>query len=309
MNILISTTTGWNIGDEFIRMGVQHLLEQVVENPTYIFYDRNPDYFIDYPGNWEMGSNHFSNRMNNPIDWDIIDLVVLAGSPEFLHGPLTPIYEGLKTRPHIPLWAIGVGYSNRKLAPLTEAESIVLARDNTIITVRQEDIKDKLPKSAHYLPCPAIFCIDKLQGIPSFPSEETAVILQAPEGNQAISEELYNKMLTIPGDKMVHYIDDFVFLTKRGIKAYYEPDPYIFLTKLKKYSNVHTTRLHGAIAGLSNWANVSIHYDENNHRIKQAIKPFEPILNQPRGSEGLAAIRKFKYELKEQYIDILKKHC
>lgn len=301
MNILLSTTTGWNIGDEFIRYGVKFLLEQKYQNITYIYYDRNPDYFVDYPGNWEMGSGHFSNRMNNNIQWDIIDMVVLAGSPEFLHGPLTPIYEGLQKNPHIPLLCIGVGYSNPVIAALTDAEKEVLSRDSTVIIARQPGLE--LPKKPIVLPCPALFCHDYLlhdrQFLDDFPHKPIGVVVSAPEGNQRISPETYKHVINIDGDKLVHYIDDYVYLQKRGIKAYYNPEPQEFLTKLWEYKEVHTSRLHAGVAALSAH-NKAIFY-HNSHRITQALIPFVPVFM------GNKSIYEFKDETIRAYLDILDK--
>jgi len=105
MNILISTTTNWNCGDDFIRMGVKNILKHIFpKTPNYIHYDRNPNNMVNYPEDQSMKQNLRGTFMNNHIDWEIIDLVVLAGTPEWLHTPLEPIYNGLATRPHIPLW-------------------------------------------------------------------------------------------------------------------------------------------------------------------------------------------------------------
>ncbi len=109
-------------------------------------------------------------------------------------------------------------------------------------------------------------------------------------------------MLRIPGDIFVHYIDDYVYLQKQGIKAIYEPDPILFLKRLKSYLTIYSTRLHGAIAGFSNMATVYIEND-NNYRIEQAIKPFYPIL----AVVDICIISQFKEITKKAYIDILKK--
>ena len=161
MNILISTTSNWNPGDDFIRYGVEYLLyKKYGDNINYIHYNRNPDYFKS--DIWEMGSGHKSNMMNDPIDMSLIDMVVLAGSPEFLHGPLKPLYEALSQHPHIPLLAIGVGYSNDVNGiSLTVSEYNVLKRDNSIIICRQYDLAHRLEsllqKPIPVLPCPGVF--------------------------------------------------------------------------------------------------------------------------------------------------------
>ena len=142
MNILISTTTNWNVGDDFIRMGVQHLLDEVYPDANYIHYDRNPNNFVSFPDNQKPKKYQLGNIMTGTIDWSSIDLVVLAGSPEFLHEPLHPIYSGLVSHPNIPLWAIGVGYTYPQLLKrLTVAEKTVLSRPTTKIIVRQHDLK------------------------------------------------------------------------------------------------------------------------------------------------------------------------
>lgn len=184
MNILISTTTNWNPGDDFIRYGVKNLLKNLYPNVIYIHYDTNPDYFkVD---EWAMGSGHKSNTMNNPIDWSMINLVVLAGSPEFLHGPLRPIYEGLYEHRDIPLLAIGVGYSN-EMSQLTLSleEHMVLSRDNTCIITRQNDLQkelsDRLARTVYCLPCPALFAHERVDKKIS-----ALLIPQADKGNQSI---------------------------------------------------------------------------------------------------------------------------
>jgi len=300
MNILLSTTTGWNIGDDFIRFGCQYLLEKYFQKtPTYIYYDRNPDFFT--PGIWQMGSNHKSNRMMNPINWKIIDLVVLAGSPEFLHGPLKPLYEGLMDNPHIPMIALGVGYSLPKLSPLTKEELTVLKRPNVKISTRQESLKDQLQNVLQRndivaLPCPALFCTDyKLEYTTK--EKDTGVIVQAPGGFQAIDESLANKLLNIPGNKLCHYIKEYEWLQEKNIQAFYNPEPEEFLKEIAKYKTIHSSRLHGCIAALSNYAHVIPHYSEDNFRIIEGLKMYENVL----GCSDPQKIIDFKIQTEEKY--------
>ena len=98
---------------------------------------------VDWPSNQNLLPNHGGNFMNKP-KWEDVSLVVLAGSPEFLHHPLAPIYEGLVNHPEIPLWAIGVGYTEPQFVlPLTDAERIVLKRESTLIISRQKELSER----------------------------------------------------------------------------------------------------------------------------------------------------------------------
>lgn len=287
MNILISTTTNWNVGDDFIRMGVQHLLDEVYPDANYIHYDRNPNNFISFPDNQTPKKYQLGNIMTGTIDWDSIDLVVLAGSPEFLHEPLQPIYEGLLTRPEIPLWAIGVGYTYPQLLKrLTVAEKTVLSRPTTKIIVRQHDLKKILLEQGvtneiNVLPCPAIFCNGEYS---SNNSKDKLFII----------DEKYS---VVGGDIATASID--FFKQQNGNNIFFDSDPYRFLKKIRQYGIVISQRLHGAIAALSCGAYVECISED--YRVKSAIKLFNPILS----CNDRYKILYFKTETKQQYLKIL----
>ena len=263
MNILISTTSNWNPGDDFIRYGVEYLLSKKYgDNINYIHYNRNPDYFkLDV---WEMGSNHKSNNMNGPIDMSLIDMVVLAGSPEWLHGPLKPLYEALKNHPNVPLVAIGVGYSfpMDQIHPLTDIERDVLYRPNTTIITRQYDLAEHIQKyifhqnKIYTLPCPGVFSSNRVKSKKR--TELYASIIQAPHGPQAISQADYNDTMKYIKDYpqfdnlISHYIEDFKHF-KRG---YFSSDAQQLANEICKYRILLTNRLHGGLMALGNDAEV-----------------------------------------------------
>lgn len=276
MNILISTTTNWNPGDDFIRYGVKNLLTDYFKKEiNWIHYDRNPDFFKK--DEWEMGADHKSNCMNNPIDWSIVDMVVLAGSPEFIHGPLKPLYDGLVNYPKIPLLAIGVGYSDpMENIKLTKNEYDVLSRKNTLIITRQEDLQDKLielltPKIPIYcLPCPALFAAENMT--PKVWQDKTLYIPQSYEGNQAIELKDYEELGNMDGlnsDTLCHYIEDF-----KTFGGYYSSEPLDLLKKIIQYPVIITNRLHGGIPALAKSAQVT--FINTSNRVQKALKPFEP---------------------------------
>lgn len=299
MNILISTTSNWNPGDDFIRFGVKNLLSEVYPETNYIHYDRNPDYFI--PGTGDMGSDHKSNIMNNPIDWHLIDLVVLAGSPEFLHGSLTPIYDGLVNNPHIPLLAIGVGYSfEMDRLTISDNEKLVLGRDNTTIITRQYDLQEKLRellgKHIYCLPCPAVFASRY------FPIHNGKLaILQAPTGPQGIDLEDYEttKEITQEGnyDKAFHYIEDL----KHFRSGFFTSEAKDLLNKITQYKTVVSNRLHGGIVALGSGAKVRLINTSN--RVQKALEPYSIYL---KNGEYFMS-EKEKSELKKAYIELIKR--
>jgi hypothetical protein len=300
MNILISTTINWNPGDDFIRFGVKNLLNNVYSDINYIHYDRNPDYFVS--GTSDMGSGHKSNIMNNPIDWSLVDMVVLAGSPEFLHGSLTPIYSGLIDNPQIPLLAIGVGYSfEMERLTISENELKVLSRDTTLIITRQYDLQEKLKellnKEIHCLPCPAIFASDWVY----VENGKTLAILQAPTGPQGLSEDDEESMrIFLWGnecDIATHYIEDLKFF-KSG---FFTTEPKELLSKITEYSNVVSNRLHGGIVAMG--AGAKVRFINTSNRVQKALEPYEKY--QKNGEYFVP--KKDKDILKNSYIEIIEK--
>lgn len=261
MNILISTTTNWNPGDDFIRIGVKNLLKNIFPNANYIHYDRNPNNMVNWPHDQNMKFGLHGNFMNNPIRWELIDLVVLAGSPEFLHHPLAPVYEGLVDHPEIPLWAIGVGYSEPHwLVPIKDNEKEVLGRKNTLIICRQYDLSERLidllHKEVFTFPCPALFCFEK------FPEKTRDTVRW----------------------NLVHSLEEL-----KNPGTYFNSDPYDMLNFIGSHRSVISKRLHGAIAGISSGAYTTL--QNGSFRAQAAIKLFEDVMESTPGK-----IAQFKIE-------------
>lgn len=274
MNILISTTTNHNPGDDFLRIGVKNILKHIFpETPNYIHYDRNPNNMVDWPYDQNMKAGLRGTFVNTPIYWKDIDLVILAGSPEFLHHPLTPIYEGLVDHPEIPLWAIGVGYSESQFVlPLTDSEIKVLKRENTLIITRQQELTDRLTdileKEIFTLPCPALFCFEK------FPEKTKG---------------------TLTPYQISHSLEEMTEDT------FFSSDPYDMLNFIGSHRYVTSNRLHGAIAGISAGAFVTL--DNGSFRAQSAIKLFDEVIQ-----SDPTTIAAFKTKTLNNYINIIQNH-
>lgn len=278
MNILISTTTNHNCGDDFIRLGCKNILNKILPNPNYIHYDRSPNNMWKWPDDQNMRSGLHGTFMNSPINWKIIDAVVLAGSPEFLHHPLEPIYEGLVDHPEIPLWAIGVGYSEPSwVVPISQMEIEVLRRKNTLIISRQYDLSERLidllNREAHTLPCPALFCFSK------FPDKTRN---------------------TLYWQQIAHSLEEITPDT------YFNSDPYDMLNFIGSHRIVQSKRLHGAIAGISSGSSTTL--INGSFRAQAAIKLFEDVME-----SKPEKIEQFKKETLFKYYKILSEyglpHC
>jgi hypothetical protein len=274
MNILISTTTNHNCGDDFIRIGAKNILKHIFPfTPNYIHYDRNPNNMVSWPQNQNISEGLHGTFMNNPIDWKKIDLVVLAGSPEFLHHPLAPIYEGLINHPEIPLLAIGVGYSEPEFVlPLTIAEKEVLVRPSTLIITRQKELTYRIyretGKPSYCLPCPALFCLE------TFPEKTKG---------------------TITPYQIAHSLEEITEHT------FFSSDPYDMLNHIGEHEFVISNRLHGAIAGISSGAVVTLENDS--FRAQSAIELFSEVMQGTKQK-----IYEFKNKTLNQYLSILKQH-
>ena len=272
MNILMSTTTNWNSGDDFIRIGVKNILKHIFPfTPNYIHYDRNPNNMVRWPDDQNMKFNLHGTFMNSPIDWKKIDLVVLAGSPEFLHHPLAPIYEGLVDHPEIPLWAIGIGYSEPEFVlPLTDSELNVLSRESTLIITRQKELTDRiywgLVKQSHALPCPALFCFEK------FPDKTRGSLMPF---------------------QIAHSLDELTEYT------FFSSDPLDMLNFIGSHKYVTSKRLHGAISAISSGAFVTLENDS--FRCQSAIELFDEVMQ-----FDPASITTFKTRILNNYINIIK---
>ena len=113
MNIVFSTTRQWNPGDEFILLGTINLLQEYFEqqkdkgikNNFYfnpIIYNRNPQIrrarkrdFIKMIDNF-LGKDFIEKFRDNSVKdrkpMDYTDLVVFAGSPDWIGRRLKKLY-------------------------------------------------------------------------------------------------------------------------------------------------------------------------------------------------------------------------
>jgi len=291
MNILVSSTRQWNPGDEFIRKGVERLLHGIIgPGHNWLLWNRNPDLFMNRWQDGRMRTDFLTNSVHDPA-LDVVDLVVFAGTPEWLGQPVEQIYRKLLTQPSVPVLVLGAG-SGSAMPQLAAHESEVLNRDNVFITTRSYDLAESLnsqlatPKAIP-LPCPAFYSANGTSALPD--RRRVGVIVQnSAVVNQSVGEDLVQGLISalrdaqgkIDLDIVSLYIDEHMRFSRLGLThpCVYSYEPDHLLDEFAGYSTIISTRLHGAIAGLSAGVPSILLAEEDNFRLRSTQKLFGDLL-------------------------------
>jgi hypothetical protein len=291
MNILVSSTRQWNPGDEFIRKGVERMLHTILRpNYNWLLWNRNPDLFMSKWTDCRMRTDFVTNSMRAPA-LDVVDLIVFAGTPEWFGQPVEQIYRCSLKYPDIPVLVLGAG-SGINMPQLAPHEIEVLDRDNVFITTRSFDLAECLnsqlstPKAVP-LPCPAFYSVGDAQSRPD--RKRIGVIVQSSGAvNQAVGEDLVQALISALGeaqgkidmDIVSLYIDEHMRFSRLGLEhpCVYSYEPDHLLRQFSEYSMIISTRLHGAIAGLSAGVPSMLLAEEGNFRLRSTQRLFADLL-------------------------------
>jgi hypothetical protein len=312
LNVLISSSRQWNPGDEFIRKGVERILRNLLGKAhNWLLWNRNPDLFMNRWTDGRMRTDFLTNSLRDPA-LDIVDLVVFAGTPEWLGQPVERVYRSLLTRPQIPVLVLGVG-SGSVMPKLSPHEIEVLDRSNVFISTRSFDLAECLnsqlstPKAIP-LPCPAFYCVDDADVLPD--RHRVGVIVQSSGTvNQGIGEELVQDLISALRnaqgrtdlDIVSFYIDEHMRFSRLGMShpCVYSYEPNDLLEQISTYSAIISTRLHGAIAGLSAGVPSILLAEDDNVRLRSTQRLFGdilPIMNVPQAFDF--ALRNSREEIR-----------
>lgn len=310
MNVLVATTLGHNPGDDFIRMGCLHLFEQSFPGShNYLYYNRNPDLMVQPPYS-EMRPQQWGNYVTD-ID-DSIDMVLIAGSPEWNGAPLGRIYNQLFERLRVPVIALGVGISS-STPRLSSQERLVLSSSKALITTRSRGgaqwFAEQGILGVKEIPCPAVFC-----GGPISVGRIVTlrVIVQKPGyGFQEVEPQLISDDLKVIGNPLAFHHREFTYFTNRWGKGSiaYTADPAAALRAIASSRRVLSTRLHGAIAALAHDVPACILVDHD-ERINLTCDLFpSSILPRIKSASELAsvawasphAIHEFRVDVRKSY--------
>jgi hypothetical protein len=278
--VLFSTTRMWNPGDELILAGVRRLLEAVIGPFNTVIYNRNPSLHalrmqfdkltdVSLEGHNAKANlyqvlaphlGHYDNSWHGGMSLATIDLVVFAGTPEWMGEMVSPLTDRLVDS-SVPVIYLGVGAfegtRNLSFEALPPNDRHVLERAR-LITVRDPDCANTLSSvKTHHLPCPALFSAPAATRRNNM--EKVAVSLQGSgAGNgQRIDESvldlgvsIYHKLAARYATTLVlHYaeeLDDVI--AARGIDGpfVYSSDANELLELYNQFDITVTTRIHGA---------------------------------------------------------------
>ncbi|NLK66695.1 MAG: polysaccharide pyruvyl transferase family protein [Campylobacteraceae bacterium] len=355
MNIVFSTTRQWNPGDEFILMGTINLLNEhftIKERDGFnpIIYNRNPqtrrarkrdiikmiDNFLGKDFIEKFKDNSVKDR--KPLDY--ADLVVFAGSPEWVGRRLKKLYSEIINY-KIPTIFLGIGTGSDKPLVYRDAvnqmEARVFENFTKLATARDEYAFNAIKHFdfARLLPCPALFASKthrKVQNVKKIGLIYSTVNSEG--GNNVSSEthkfilDFYKKLLKEQGDKyefefIAHYIDELSEFKKDfpNETMRYSYDSKDYLDIYAKYDFVIGCRVHGVgISASLGIPGLMISHDERCKAAKgflsdsisieilidEAIK----IVNEnvKNIEEKSKAVIEHKEKTKQEYMELFDKH-
>ncbi len=280
MRVLISTTLGHNPGDELIMDGVLSLLYSRFKSFDYVLYNRNPD--LQEGGAKRLARTTVGNYQTNPVDLSYIDMVVLAGSPEWTGAPMQSLYEAIDTKPSMPVLALGVGKGSEDMA-WTELDQRVLKRVNTFIVTRSLETSEELlfkGIGAKPLVCPAFFSSN------AYGAARAKSLLQIVQAPGTEWHEIDGRALEgmSQADTLVLHPKELKYFNSLQPNLYYAHSADRFRYHVAQYQMVLSTRLHGAIGALAQGI-PSVVVTNGDYRIETAARMFGSILPVARNFE------------------------
>lgn len=275
INIIYSATRQWNPGDEFILMGVERLINEVLGAHNGILYNRNPQIRPDFTAIKKKKISRFflKSLYQKLIDnkgfldnsfkpnglGENVDYVIFAGSPEWYGSRLAELYS-IILQNNIPTIFLGLGIADKiDLAKFTSDEKKVLEKAK-FISCRDEYCTQALEDfDSRFLPCPALFSsphekfISKVKKIGLIYGTDKAVAAN----NISIETDAYMKKIyaqlleqysgQYEFEFIAHYIDEVDQFYKdypNGKLRYsYKSDVYVDI--FKDYDLVIGHRVHG----------------------------------------------------------------
>jgi hypothetical protein len=254
MHVLLSTTTGWNPGDEFIRFGCLYLLETVLgRRVTQGFFDRNEAYMKCHP---HLPINRW--RATTPAHFD---LIVLAGSPDW--GKSND--ELYRLAPSAPLVALGLGAASQEHLQEHVHQGVVdILKSAALVTTRDEMAHEFLNARGvtnTLLPCPAIFAAHHC-GLLGDPQHDTIATIASRSDLEQWPQVLEHKPLIC----CTHL--DFHAFVQAGAKPLYDAEPRRLLELYLAHAGAQTSKLHAALPmlGAKRQARIFDHADERVQR-------------------------------------------
>jgi hypothetical protein len=270
----------------------------------------------------------WDNSFKDDTPIDFIDMVIFAGSPEWMGGRLYPLYKKILEH-NIPTTFLGIGSGVKfEYSKVSDVYGEVLKKSK-LIAVRDEYTYNQLKElNPNYLPCPALFSspfekkINEVKKIGLIFGTDKAVI------NNRINSQTYDYTLDIykklindyDCEIVCHYIDEVPEACNLfDVDVHYSYDSKNYLDIYKKFDLVIGPRVHGI--GMSASMGIpgiliahDMRADTGKGFMAKIISDDEPYLNIHDIIEGIAKnIKSCNKELishknliRQKYIRILK---
>lgn len=227
MNVVISTTIGWNIGDQFILNGVKELLRRSWGRCQYVHHDRNPAKFLRGGG----------EESHTAIDCGWADALVIAGSPGWTTECGSIYWRAMQSGVPVYLVGIGAGAPADALAlEVAFSPNIIWALSSARLVICRDEITRDLALryrlDAELLPCPAAV----VAWVPSNTLTENS-------GGLTALGPFYADDWHLDG-LMAHQIAD---LHRSTGKAFYSECPADYLMRYARATHVASARLHASV--------------------------------------------------------------
>jgi hypothetical protein len=271
LNILISGTSFWNPGDDFIRDGVIEILKRLYKDNylNFMFYNFNED-FLPY--------SKFKGVHNMVSPGDVgklaphLDLIVIAGLP--VGREIKDLYlEILKHNLTDKVILVAAGYENfyidRHIVEYPEIEIFKRAKIITGRTAKRPPTFDEHNLNFHHINCPALLSVPEVKKIlPEKKIEHIGMSIQIPyemgiinqatgkemfELNMRIMQSLYGKYkITLVAHHKTEYFSFLNFIKNRNLdidlifSSFYQDLHDVY----REFDMVISTRLHACLYGL-----------------------------------------------------------
>lgn len=346
MNVLYVSTRQWNPGDEFIRAGVETLLDAAgLARQAEVVYNRHPGVrsFFEPLNFWKQSRStsplvsgldfalqvaQYDNSFKRSTELSVFDAVVFCGTPEWFGGRVRRLYHELRDYSG-EVWFLGIGTPNRRIA-LTDLEVGILRR--SLVTCRNESLIGMLAEhdvEASYLPCPALLAVPETRPVPK-KLETVGLVFTTKSSvrNQAIDEHRYRHQVDwyetiLDAYERVriicHYVDDFDdacrLFGREHVYYSYEPRAYAEIVRPCDY--VVSTRVHGCgIASSLGVPNALIAHDARastadgflSRIVTDASRNPLQLLDQESGSleESARDLARHKSATRDRYLELLR---
>lgn len=312
--VVVSSTRGWNVGDEIIFAGIKNLIGN--DSINWVLFDRNPDIRMQ---RGRVLSNVFSDQKSFKCD-----AILLAGTPEWSGDACTPLYK-LADRLKCPVYILGVGCGTNSFSDL---ERRVLMNQGKWRITRDFDTGSVLPGgNAVTLPCPALFADQSFKNTRKV--KRIGITMQMLQkgchglGTMYTEADLYQLVDDFKRlydvSIICHYIKEFEFWSNLMPKldVYYSYDVNTYLKFYREFDAIVGTRLHGACLALAQGKPTVL--INKSHRCVLAQKPFgdlmplcdiketKDVFCKINNIEHRDAIFKFISEIRHKYMSILNK--